>query len=56
VVPALSGVKQIGAGLRDFACALLEGGRVACWGSNVDGQLGRGDARPFDPTPAPVIF
>jgi hypothetical protein len=31
-----------------FACALLEGGRVACWGTNVDGQLGRDHRDPIE--------
>lgn len=27
-----------------YACALIEGGSVQCWGFNGDGELGRGDA------------
>ena len=31
---------------RNFACALLSGGRVVCGGSNEDGELGTGDQAP----------
>jgi alpha-tubulin suppressor-like RCC1 family protein len=55
-VPGISSAVHLGAGLRDFACALLSGGSVVCWGSNSDGQLGRGSTVGYDPTPAPVKF
>src|SRR6185369_6502678 len=35
------------------ACALLEGGRIACWGANDSGQLGAGDA---EDRPRPVLI
>jgi alpha-tubulin suppressor-like RCC1 family protein len=40
-VPGLTGVRALTlAG--DYACALLAGGNVACWGDNEDGTLGNG--------------
>jgi alpha-tubulin suppressor-like RCC1 family protein len=55
-VRGVTNAVHIGAGLRDFACALLSSGSVVCWGSNSDGQLGRGSNIAYDPTPAPVQF
>jgi alpha-tubulin suppressor-like RCC1 family protein len=37
-----------------FACALVIGGQVQCWGSNYDGQLGDGTLADRA-TPAPVL-
>ncbi len=37
-----------------FACALRDGGIVACWGDNREGQLGPGRTRPSDSQPADV--
>lgn len=50
-----------------YACALIEGGSVACWGSNTDNQLGRGpdastvgncpnNGGPCSPVAAPVVW
>lgn len=55
-VRGITNAVHIAAGLRDFACALLTGGSVVCWGSNSDGQLGRGSNIAYDPAPAPVQF
>jgi alpha-tubulin suppressor-like RCC1 family protein len=38
----------------DHTCALLEQGGVACWGNNVDGQLGTGAAGPGLRSAVPV--
>ncbi|MES1173188.1 MAG: hypothetical protein ABUL62_02575 [Myxococcales bacterium] len=47
-MPGLSGVRQITIG-SSHACALLEGGGVACWGSNVGGRLGSSSAATLVP-------
>ncbi len=36
----------IAAAGEDHSCALLENGRVKCWGKNDVGQLGQGDTKP----------
>ena len=40
-VTGVAGVTQTASGY-DHTCALLAGGKIACWGSDVDGRLGRG--------------
>jgi hypothetical protein len=42
----IDNVQAVFAGPRD-ACALLVDGRLVCWGSNDDGQLGQEDADTF---------
>ncbi len=49
-VPSIRNATAIATGF-DFACALLEGGLVQCWGSNEYGQLGIGD----NSNPIPVL-
>jgi len=39
----------------EHACALVQGGSVECWGSNSNGQLGRGSSSATPETPAPVV-
>ncbi len=36
-----------------YACALINDGKVVCWGRNTDGQLGHGSAS-YDSTPQPA--
>jgi len=47
-----SGVTAVSVGL-DYACALLSGGTVDCWGDNSLGQLGTSSPS-ANPTPTPV--
>jgi len=39
---SLSGIVQVDASNEGHACALTTGGRVLCWGFNLNGQLGDG--------------
>lgn len=52
---ALSGktLKEIGAG-EDFACALDTEGRIYCWGTGYDGQLGNGGIEETNVSPVAV--
>ncbi len=57
LVTGTSNAVRVSVGWEQFACALIDGGAVRCWGDNVYGELGRGaDAGAFDPTPQPVTF
>ena len=67
MVPGLANVLEVSAGSSyapaaaapiGHTCARIEGGSVKCWGSNADGQLGRGtpvDVLPHS-GPALVVF
>jgi alpha-tubulin suppressor-like RCC1 family protein len=46
---------SIALGAGDHACAILASGRIACWGSNWVGELGRGDVSEQIEAPAPVL-
>lgn len=46
--------RDISASWSESFCALLEDGRVACWGRSASGELGRRDAGPWSATPALV--
>ncbi|MBN9163582.1 MAG: hypothetical protein J0I07_21630 [Myxococcales bacterium] len=45
---------QFGANPTEGFCALLDDGTVACWGANVDGQLGRGEQAGTADSPHPA--
>lgn len=53
-VANVAGAQKVSTG-GDHACALLAGGKITCWGSNVDGRLGRG-TQLFSATPQKVAF
>jgi alpha-tubulin suppressor-like RCC1 family protein len=60
-VSGLMGATRVVAG-QNFTCALQSGGSVACWGANVDGELGGGTdmgpqlcaGEPCSPTPITI--
>jgi len=41
ILPSISGATSIATG-GDHTCAVFDGGKVACWGSQEDGRLGNG--------------
>ena len=43
VIEGLIGVKELALG-NDHTCALLNSGRIKCWGGNGEGQVGIGEA------------
>ncbi|HEU4408471.1 MAG TPA: hypothetical protein VFS43_24630 [Polyangiaceae bacterium] len=51
--PPLTGVQALSLGFY-HTCALLDGGKVRCWGRNFNGQLGDGSTRERK-TPVPVV-
>jgi alpha-tubulin suppressor-like RCC1 family protein len=53
VVPGISGATAIAAG-GTHSCAVLAGGKVACWGANTNGQAGKGTVSGTELSPVPV--
>jgi alpha-tubulin suppressor-like RCC1 family protein len=54
-VPGLNQVTRVTAG-EAHVCAIVNGGSVICWGSNGDGELGRGTlGEPQRPGPVPGL-
>jgi alpha-tubulin suppressor-like RCC1 family protein len=53
VVQGLTGITQISC-TGYFACARNQAGRIHCWGSNGEGDLGRGFRAPYDYRYAPA--
>ncbi len=46
-IAGLTTVRSLGLGSpANHACAVLDGGTVACWGTNIDGQLANGNQLP----------
>lgn len=45
VVPDVTGAVAVGVGTQ-HSCAVLDTGRVLCWGNNAQGQLGNGSTTP----------
>lgn len=53
-VVGLSGVDAVGVGA-EHSCARRTDGTVACWGNNLEGQLGTGATSGPNPTPTTVV-
>jgi alpha-tubulin suppressor-like RCC1 family protein len=56
-IPGLAaGAQAIAAGAGYFACALVAGGGIKCWGNNFSGQLGDGTGESHDTATSVVGF
>lgn len=49
------GAMEMGSRTGGHACALLDTGKVSCWGCNASGQLGRGTTGADEGSPAEVV-